>query len=261
MSYGQWTLGIPIVVACCLSAGMPAIGVGVYKAGKHIRPNPGEENGCMNPVTTHMLMTVTHLGAATTILPVLPAIWFGLWMERRHTVVVAWSTTLFIGALVTLISKLAFIGWGLGVASLDFTGVSGHTLLATAILPVVFSLLPLSRPWSALAFILGLCLVVLVGWSRVVLGAHSWSEVVAGWCLGALISGSVLVLMRLSMRNHPVLPGMRWLIATSLLVMSVFSQSIAETLPVQPLVVDLALKLSGHEHPFNRTDLHRLAGN
>ena len=33
---------------------------------------------------------------------------------------------------VVCISKLAFMGWGIGIREIDFTGFSGHTALSTA---------------------------------------------------------------------------------------------------------------------------------
>ena len=210
--------------------------------------------------STHTWTALTSLGAAAAILPMVPAVGLGLWQEKRHAVAMAWAVALFIGILIVLISKFAFIGWGVGIASLDFTGVSGHTLLATAILPVVFAWLPLPRPVSVLAILLGVCLVALVGGSRVVLGAHSWSEVVAGWGLGAMVSGAALFQMIRAKTSQPAHPAMHVFIVTALLVIAFTSQRVAVTLPVHSLEVRLALALSGHDHPFRRSDLHRRAG-
>lgn len=205
-------------------------------------------------------MALTHLGAAAAILPMVPAIGLGLWREKRHAVATTWAAALFVGILIVLVSKFAFIGWGLGIARLDFTGISGHTLLATAILPVVCAWLPLPRVGSVLATMLGVVLVVLVGWSRVVLGAHSWSEVVAGWCLGALVSGIVVFRMQGSTEIRRDLFGLRGLIMATLLVIVSMSQTMAVTLPAHSLEVRIALALSGRDHPFSRPDLHRQAG-
>lgn len=205
-------------------------------------------------------MALTHVGAAAAILPMVPAIGLGLWQEKRHAVATTWAAALFVAIVIVLVSKFAFIGWGLGIARLDFTGISGHTLLATAILPVVCAWLPLPRAGSVLAILLGVVLVVLVGWSRVILGAHSWSEVVAGWCLGALVSGIVVFRMRDSTAIPRDFSVMRGLIMATLLVMVSMSQTMAVILPAHSLEVRIALALSGRDHPFSRRDLHRQAG-
>jgi hypothetical protein len=202
-------------------------------------------------------MVLTNLGAAAAILPMVPAIGLGLWRENRHSVATIWAVALSIGIGIVLISKFAFIGWGLGIPSLDFTGISGHTLLATAILPVVFAWLPLPRSLSLWAIAVGVLLVILVGWSRIVLGAHSWSEVAAGWCLGAMVSGTVVFHMLGSKTIQRKLSVVRGLIVATLLVIVSVSQTAAVNLPAHSLEVRIALALSGHDHPFSRRDMHR----
>jgi membrane-associated phospholipid phosphatase len=224
-----------------------------------IRAHRGDLDNDMNLFSTGTWIALTNLGAAFAILPMVPAIGLGLWQESRYKVAVAWSTALFAGILIVLISKFAFIGWGLGVASLDFTGVSGHTMLAAAILPVVFTWLPLPRPLSILATLLGVALAVLIGWSRVVLGAHSWSEVAAGWCLGAMVSATALFVLCRTKADQPALPVMQGLIVVILMLIFALSQTAAVKLPTHSMEVRLALALSGHERPFRRGDLYRPA--
>jgi hypothetical protein len=96
----------------------------------------------MDAISTKIWMIVTQFGAASAILPTVPVVMLGLWREGRRNVIITWSWILFVGIAIVLISKVAFLGWGLGIAGLDFTGVSGHTMLATAILPVVFLAAP-----------------------------------------------------------------------------------------------------------------------
>ena len=39
-------------------------------------------------------------------------------------------------ALITTVTKVAFIGYEVGYAPLDYTGISGHAMFAAAVLPV-----------------------------------------------------------------------------------------------------------------------------
>ena len=74
---------------------------------------------------------VTRLGEAEIVLPVM-LVSMG-WLLRRpgHARLVSWWSGLVAGAvLVTLATKVAFIGFGVGVAVIDFTGVSGHAMFA-----------------------------------------------------------------------------------------------------------------------------------
>ena len=45
---------------------------------------------------------------------------------------ISWTTTA---------SKVAFIGWGLGLSALDFTGISGHAMIASAVYPLLLGTL------------------------------------------------------------------------------------------------------------------------
>jgi membrane-associated phospholipid phosphatase len=209
----------------------------------------------MDVVSTKIWMIVTQFGAASAILPTVPAVMLGLWREGRRSVIIAWSLTLFVGIAIVLVSKIAFLGWGLGIARLDFTGVSGHTMLATAILPVICAWLPLPRHSSALAIVIGLLLVLLVGCSRITLGMHSWSEVIAGWMLGATVSATSLLAMRRTKSVSPVPPGRHWPIVIALLFVFSLNQPMATALPMHPWIERLALAISGHDHIFRRSDL------
>lgn len=210
--------------------------------------------------STSTWTALTHLGAAAAILPMVPAIGLGLWLEGRRRAATAWLAALGTGILLVLVSKFAFIGWGLGIARLDFTGVSGHSFLAAAILPVGFAWLPPGRRPAAWATLLGVGLAVLVGGSRVVLNAHSWSEVAAGWGLGALVSGTALWQMGRAKPRRPLPHHLRGFIAAAVGLALALSPTVAVKLPMHALEVRLALALSGREHPFSRHDLHRQGG-
>src|ERR1700748_3192602 len=48
-----------------------------------------------------------------------------------------WLAGVVAATAVTTASKIAFLGFGFGSAAIDFTGFSGHSMYATAILPVL----------------------------------------------------------------------------------------------------------------------------
>ena len=182
-----------------------------------------------------------------------PCGWSGLGTGRHASV---WLAGLALAAGLTMATKVAFIGWGLGIASLDFTGISGHAMLSAATWPVLLGVLSSRfRPtlqWAAVAAGFGLAL--LVAYSRVVLGAHSPSEVVAGFLLGALVSGLMMGRFRISYPQMPV-----WLVAALavwLVVMTV--QSPASN--TQGLITRLALHLANHPMPFTRAHMHKKVG-
>lgn len=131
-----------------------------------------------------------------------------LMAEGEKRLALCW-TALFGGGLGFVVAtKIAFIGWGVGIHALDFTGISGHAMRATAALPVLFYLIlqkagPAARISGAG---LGLLFGMLVGMSRVEVQAHSISEAVAGVALGAAISIGFLRIVGRSLRKHVLNP-------------------------------------------------------
>jgi membrane-associated phospholipid phosphatase len=201
---------------------------------------------------------IARLGEAQIVLPAMALVLAShLWSARRRAapldLAVAWLGSLAIAASVTLASKLAFIGWCWGWAWADFTGVSGHTLVATAALPPLAGLLSTRWTEPARRALIGLAcmLAVAVGASRVLLGFHSLSEVCAGWALGTLVAATAL--SRLTALTHR---AAGW---PALLVLVWGLQSVSQAPPSRShdMVTALALQLSGHDTPFERADLHR----
>ena len=195
---------------------------------------------------------VTRFGEAQIALPVLFASM--IWLMRRHgnLRLVTWWLCFVVGAaLFTLGSKVAFIGWGVGVAALDFTGVSGHTMFASVVYPLLACVLFTERPapQRRRAVAVGVAMALAVGLSRVMIGAHSVSEVAAGWVIGGTASAAALMLAR-----HPVSSVPFWVPLGVVLWLGItpVGAPVSET---HGMVVRLALALSGRAVPYTRTDL------
>jgi membrane-associated phospholipid phosphatase len=188
----------------------------------------------------------TRLGEMQILLPALLLAALALWRQRAGRPLAAWWLGALAGAaLLTTMTKVAFIGWGIGSAALDFTGVSGHAMFAAAVYPLLLgALAPPRWRWPALA--LGALLAVGVGASRVVVDAHSVSEAVAGVVLGGAVSA--LALARAGL----------WRVGLSVWVPAVMAAWLLVTPTLAPpsnsheLVTRLALALAGHEQPHLR---------
>ena len=195
---------------------------------------------------------VTHLGAASVLLPILLLQSVAIWSSQPQ-LVKRWLFAFVLGAGITLGSKILFMGWGLGSTTWDFTGISGHALLATSTYPVLFRLHTL-YPYPPLrygAYGLGFALATAVGVSRVVLGAHSVSEVVLGTAVGLAVSLTALSALR------DVPGGSRVIsLAPLLVLMLALDPTASQILPTHSWEVKLALWVSGHEKPFTRKHLH-----
>jgi membrane-associated phospholipid phosphatase len=202
------------------------------------------------------LQTITRLGEAQILLP---AALLGMVSAGRSGWPAAWRWMVLIGAAggLTLLSKLAFIGWGLGWAWADFTGVSGHTLFASAVLPPLALLLTMGRTRAARSALvmLAIAMAAAVGVSRVLLGAHSVSEVVAGWVLGG--GAAALAWSALSqLVRRPDRPAHSWA-ALAVLLWGVLAVGQAAPSRSHERVTAMALHLSGRSVPYQRADLHR----
>ena len=202
----------------------------------------------MDYLPHHLWILITRFGGAGLALPLALAI--ALWLVLGYTWRLAVLWLMLLGAAATLVAmtKIAFLGWGLGVREIDFTGVSGHAMFSTAVYPVAFFvvLLPMRPIARLLGIVLGFALGVAVGCSRVALAAHSLSEVVAGCIVGAL---AAVLFIKWSwaarLGQLAVAP-----VALSLLILTVILHDVR--VPTQQWVTHIALHLSGRERPFIR---------
>jgi len=160
-----------------------------------------------------------------------------------------WVAGIVVVGGITTISKVAFLGFGYGIAALDFTGFSGHSMFAWSILPVIAAIVA-----GRFGVAVGVLLAVLITYSRVDLGAHSWSEAIAGMVLGAAAAGWTLA----DYLAHPGAVRAPWWLPLLLVVWLTLLPMHAPPSRTHSLVVAVSLKLSGRTRPYTRFEL--LAG-
>ena len=208
---------------------------------------------------------VTRLGEAQILLPAFLA--GALWLAfarpagARHRLAqgnahahdhparrsaLRWAAAIVATTAVVTASKIAFLGFGVGIAALDFTGFSGHSMYATAILPVLAAIIGGRR-----GAIVGALLAVLITYSRVDLGAHSWSEAISGMVLGAAAAGWTLA----DYLAHPGAVRAPWWLPLLLVAWLTLLPMRAPPSRMHGLVVSIALKLSGRPRPYTRFEL------
>lgn len=197
---------------------------------------------------------LTRLGEAQILIPagMLAAVVL-LRAPRGRPLVTWWFALVASAALVTTATKVAFIGWGVGSAELNFTGLSGHAMFAAAIYPILLgtlsaSVLPGSR-WAGVAA--GSALAVLVGVSRIALGTHSGAEVAGGLLLGS--SASAIALAATHFPHVFVGPAYPVVVLLWLTAMPLH----APGSNTHAAVTQLSLLLSGKAEPFTRDQMLR----
>lgn len=196
----------------------------------------------------YWIVTLTNFGDSAVLLP-LAAVFTGWMMFERAWRSVALWLALFVGAMVLVVgTKLAFIGWGLGIESLDFTGFSGHTMLSSSVYPSLLVWMAQRRGRNAQvgAWLLGSAFAIAIGISRVVLHMHSSSEVVGGYVLGGTVSLLWAAASALDAKPHPYQFAVLMVIAV--MVGSLHGQRA----PTQGMITQVAMHLSGRTVPFNR---------
>lgn len=194
----------------------------------------------------------THLGDAALVLPLLVTAMARLALQGKpqRRVALQWAAIVATSLLLVATSKIAFYGWGTGIRRWNLTCFSGHTVSAWLAWPVLLMVLAPVR-MRTLRIVLtgaGIAIALLVGWSRVPLGAHPVSEVVAGALLGASAAAlciGVLWTQALDLRALV-------LIGAVVLTLAIVSQAGLDRPHTERWFQAIATTLSGAESPHDR---------
>lgn len=189
---------------------------------------------------------IVYLGDTAIMIPAAAAIMVYLVTGRAWRMACWWCLLFTLGISLVAATKIAFLGWGTGIHSVDFKALSGHATSTTAVIPVILYLLlqrftPIIR---ASGILLGIVFGMLMGILLVVLNEHSASEAAAGCILGGLVSLSFI-------RYSGTMPSRPnpWLIPVSLLAF--LAVWYAEPPSIEYWMERVALYLSGHEKPYH----------
>jgi membrane-associated phospholipid phosphatase len=195
-----------------------------------------------------------RLGEAQLLLPAMAAT--VLWLLRtpaNRPLAAAWVAAVLAAALLTTASKVAFIGWEVGYAPLDFSGLSGHAMFAAAVLPVLMRVAAgrAAPPWPRLAIAAGYLLALGIAVSRLKTGVHSVADIAPGFVLGALASAAAMRLTHAAEAPTPAWLGAA--LAAWLLVLP-FNAPASRS---HDWVTALSLQVSGRDKPYTRWQMRR----
>lgn len=161
------------------------------------------------PWLTTVLKVVTALGSSAVLIPVVVLVAGWWWRRRRTARPIAMLGASYLGAVLLSQSVKTIVGRARPPASLavaHYSGrafPSGHATLAVAGWGAIAALAAARPSWRAkVAPWAGAVLAAaLIGVSRLYLGAHWLSDVLAGWVLGAL--WLVVVLLAVGTGDEP----------------------------------------------------------
>jgi membrane-associated phospholipid phosphatase len=211
----------------------------------------------------------SHLSAlgglnVTALLAIAIAAW--LVGARCWRLALAWCLLFGATLLIAAASQMAFLGWGIGIRALAFTGFSGHATRAAAVFPVALFLLLERRGlrrenrrhagrtdkqdrreggWLRAAVLAGVLLAVGVAVARVKVDAHTPSEAAAGCLLGLACAGLFIVRTRAASDRSPQ-PLLLGLLAATLLLPR------ADPINSHEWLTAAALKMSGSDRVWLR---------
>jgi membrane-associated phospholipid phosphatase len=212
-----------------------------------------------------LVLAVTHLG--NSVLMLSSALVLGVWLALGSAwgVCLKWAWAVGVAVLLVLATKVAFFGWGVGIAQIDFTGISGHAMLATAVLPALAAAMTarFSLQMGAVAVGMAFVVAIAVGLTRIELGAHSLSEVLLGWGVGLVVAVLALRALYAMRARHVLSAESRFLLSpwplvvvNVMLLITTAPRGGRAGLETHGLVIQLALWVSGRAEPFTRAMLH-----
>ncbi|RBA22993.1 phosphatase PAP2 family protein [Herminiimonas fonticola] len=192
----------------------------------------------------------TKLADSNFTMPLAALLSFWLAGARAWKPFFQWSFLFGSGIVLVVATKIAYIGWGAGIAALDFTGISGHAMRATAIAPALMAILlqKQTRQLQQIGLLAGLVFGIAIGISRLAIHVHSISEVISGCILGAIVSLSFAWLIR----NRPIVFDRKLLIIGVIALLPVLTLKPA---PTESWMESVAYYLSGKERPAQTTNL------
>ncbi|WP_062115824.1 phosphatase PAP2 family protein [Collimonas pratensis] len=187
-------------------------------------------------------MQISKIGSSNVMLPAAVAIAVWLMAGGARRLFLYWCL-LFAGTLLLVAaSKIAFVGWGIGIEEIDFTGFSGHAMRSAAIIPTLFYVIVRQQAFALRwpAVILGVGVAALISLSRVQLHFHSVSEALSGSLLG--LAACLCFIWQAENASQPGLS--RTLLACSFVLL--LTASFSKPVPTEDLIASTALWLSGH---------------
>ncbi|MDR3147154.1 MAG: phosphatase PAP2 family protein [Treponema sp.] len=147
------------------------------------------------PALTTFMKLVTNVGAASVYLTLLPLIFWCIDEEKGLRLSLAVLVSLWINMVLKYLlaqPRPFWAGWdpSLGMIQEDFNGFpSGHAQISLTLWMIIASWT--GKKW---AFPLAALVSLLVGFSRLYLGVHFPTDILAGWVLGALTLSAYFLL-------------------------------------------------------------------
>ena len=188
--------------------------------------------------------TFTKLADSNFTLPAasLLAVWLA--SARAWKPFFLWCLLFGTGMLLVVATKIAYLGWGIGIASIDFKGFSGHAMRAATLAPPIAYFLTQRETFRVrqLSLLIGVGLAIGIAISRLVLDMHSISEAITGLLLGLLLAFSFILICN----QRPAITCNPSFLTIGLIVL--LPVLAAEPAPTSSWLEQAAIHLVGEDH-------------
>jgi len=153
---------------------------------------------------------ISELGSAVVIVPIVFGISTLLYYKKRHRDMFTLWCALLCASGSTFLLKM-FVArprpTNMLLSENDFSFPSGHATVAVAFYGILLFLLTrqsLSKTKQHVVLVVGLSIICMIGLSRLYLGVHFVSDIVAGYCVGSLgvLAGTYLYTAYPRIRAH-----------------------------------------------------------
>jgi undecaprenyl-diphosphatase len=156
-----------------------------------------------NPVLDTLMLSITRIGDPRTVVPLTVVIFCFLWWQRYRLEAKFFLLNALGGAVLSYVLKIVFNRprpdlWPQLISETTFSYPSGHALGSMVLYGSLSYLLIRLYPRCSLVWRLaGIFLIVAIGFSRLYLGVHWPTDIIAGYGIGFLWITVCIVLMRL----------------------------------------------------------------
>lgn len=183
--------------------------------------DPGNVDQVIGPAWVHeMVRDITALGSFSLLGLIVVGVCITLLLVRMRSAAILVLVSVLGGTILSTVLKMGYNRPrpDLAAMSHQFTASfpSGHAMLSAVTFLTLGAVLAQLAPTRALrifAFVAAIFLTLIVGSSRIFMGVHYPSDVLAGWCLGAawalLCSTVAIILQRRGSVSKPVIDTAR----------------------------------------------------
>ncbi|AFY41902.1 phosphatase PAP2 family protein [Nostoc sp. PCC 7107] len=168
-----------------------------------------------------LAVVLTKLGSFWTVLPILTTVaLILLWQKRWRSLVYLLMTALgsaFINRTAKeLWHRLRPDFWTSLAPELDFSFPSGHAMTSIT-LAIIVLILAWQSSWRWLVCIFGSLYVFTIAWTRLYLGVHFPSDIIAGWMVAIAWATGVSMIIKPYLTKTVPVPGAQPTLETTLL--------------------------------------------